>query len=86
MMSHIDCWSTLAAMAGLTPPQRGPWTGDDGKPSAYILGTARHSARRSWVYVDGESGMGARVDVAGDPDPGAEDWVSDHPRRRPATA
>ena len=75
MMSHIDCWSTLAAMTGLTPPPHGAWTGDDGKPiyfdsidnSAYILGQARHSARRSWIYIDGESFMGARADVAGDP-------------------
>jgi arylsulfatase len=75
MMSHIDCWSTLAAMTGLTPPPHGPWTGDDGKPiyfdsidnSAYILGQAPHSARRSWIYIDGENFMGARVDVAGDP-------------------
>jgi hypothetical protein len=76
MMSHIDCWSTLAAMVGLTPPPHGAWTGNDGKPiyfdsidnSAYVLGQAKHSARRSWVYIDGESFMGARVDVAGDPD------------------
>ena len=75
MMSHIDCWSTLAAMTGLTPPPHGPWTGDDGKPiyfdsidnSAYILGQAPHSARRSWIYIDGESFMGARADMAGDP-------------------
>jgi arylsulfatase len=44
MMSHIDCWSTLAKMVGLTPPPHGSWTGNDGKPiyfdstdnSAYI--------------------------------------------------
>jgi hypothetical protein len=36
--------------------------------SAYVLGQAKHAARRSWVYIDGESFMGARVDVAGDPD------------------
>jgi hypothetical protein len=35
--------------------------------SAYILGRAKHSARRSWVYIDGESFMGARVDIGGDP-------------------
>jgi arylsulfatase len=76
MMSHIDGWSTLAAMVGLTPPPHGAWTDNDGKPiyfdsvdnSAYILGQAKHSARRSWVYIDGENFMGARVDVAGDPD------------------
>ena len=47
----------------------------DGKPiyfdsidnSAYILGQAKHSARKSWNYIDGESFMGARVDVGGNP-------------------
>jgi arylsulfatase len=75
MMSHIDAWSTLAAMVGLTPPPHGAWTGNDGKPiyfdsidnSAYILGKARHSARKSWIYIDGESFLGARADVDGDP-------------------
>ncbi|MFS8112003.1 arylsulfatase [Rhizobium jaguaris] len=75
MMSHIDCWATLAKMAGLTPPPHGAWTDNDGKPiyfdsidnSDYILGNAKHSARRSWVYIDGENFMGARADVAGDP-------------------
>jgi arylsulfatase len=75
MMSHIDCWATLATMAGLTPPTKGPWQDNNGKPiyfdsidnSAYILGNAKHSARRSWIYIDGESFTGARVDVAGDP-------------------
>src|SRR5271170_2848992 len=54
MMSHIDCWSTLATMAGLTPPPHGAWVDNNGKPiyfdsidnSAYILGKAQHSARR----------------------------------------
>jgi arylsulfatase A-like enzyme len=76
MMSHIDCWSTLAGMVGLTPPPHGAWVGNDGKPiyfdsidnSAYILGKTKHSARRSWIYIDGENFMGARVDVANDPD------------------
>jgi arylsulfatase len=75
MMSHIDCWATLAKMVGLTPPPHGAWTDNNGKPiyfdsidnSAYILGQAKHSARRSWVYIDGESFMGARVDIGGDP-------------------
>src|SRR4029079_10903677 len=30
MMSHIDCWSTLAAMAGITPPPH-DWTDNNGK-------------------------------------------------------
>lgn len=71
MMSHIDCWSTLAAMAGLTPPSHGEWKDNNGKPiyfdsidnSAYILGKSPHSARASWVYVDGETFQGVRADI-----------------------
>lgn len=71
MMSHIDCWSTLAAMAGLTPPPHGAWKDNNGKPiyfdsidnSAYILGKQPHSARTSWVYIDGETFQGVRADV-----------------------
>ena len=74
MMSHIDCWATLAAMVGLTPPPH-DWVGNDSKPiyfdsidnSAYILGQASHSARNSWIYIDGEVFQGARADIAGDP-------------------
>ncbi|MGC1293836.1 MAG: arylsulfatase [Alloacidobacterium sp.] len=81
MMSHIDCWSTLAAMAGITPPPVGEMKDNNGKPiyfdsidnSAYILGKAPHSARKSWVYIDGEVFQGARVDVGGDPQ---EPWVN----------
>ena len=55
MMSHIDCWSTLAAMAGITPPPTGEMKDNKGKPiyfdsidnSAYILGKSPHSARKS---------------------------------------
>ena len=75
MMSHIDAWSTLAGMAGLTPPPQGAWVGNDGKPiyfdsidnSAYILGKSHHSARKSWIYIDGEEYQGARADVAAIP-------------------
>jgi arylsulfatase A-like enzyme len=71
MMSHIDCWSTLAAMTGLTPPPHGEWKDNNGKPiyfdsidnSAYILGKNPHSARMSWVYVDGEVFQGVRADI-----------------------
>jgi len=81
MMSHIDCWSTLAAMAGITPPPHGEWKDNNGKPiyfdsidnSAYILGKAQHSARRSWVFIDGENFNAIRADIAGDPQ---EPWVS----------
>ena len=79
MMSHIDAWATLAAMVGLTPPPH-DWVGNDGKPiyfdsidnSAYILGKSPHSARTSWVYIDGEIFQGARADIGGDP---KEPWV-----------
>ena len=76
MMSHIDLWATLATMVGLTPPPHGAWTDNDGKPiyfdsidnSAYITGKARHSARTSWIYIDGESFAGARADIGDDPE------------------
>ena len=79
MMSHIDAWATLAGMVGITPPPH-EWVGNDGKPiyfdsidnSAYILGKAQHSARNSWIYVDGETFNGARADIGGDPN---EPWV-----------
>jgi arylsulfatase len=76
MMSHIDCWATLAAMVGITPPPHGAWVGNDGKPiyfdsidtSAYILGQAKHSARKSWVYINGENFGAVRADIGDDPD------------------
>ena len=75
MMSHIDCWATLASMVGVKPPPHGEWKDNNGKPiyfdsidnSAYILGKAKHSARDSWIYIDGENFMGARADIGGDP-------------------
>jgi arylsulfatase A-like enzyme len=81
MMSHIDCWSTLAAMVGLTPPPHGEWKDNDGKPiyfdsidnSEYILGKAPHSARKSWVFINGEYLHAIRADMAGDP---KEPWVN----------
>lgn len=80
MMSHIDCWATLATMVGLTPPPH-EWVDNNGKPiyfdsidnSDYILGKAQHSARRSWVYINGENLNAIRVDIAGDPN---EPWVN----------
>jgi arylsulfatase len=73
MMSHIDCWSTLAAMAGITPPPHGEMADNNGKPiyfdsidnSAYILGKSQHSARRSWIYVNGEYLNAIRTDIGG---------------------
>jgi arylsulfatase len=81
MMSHIDCWSTLAALAGITPPPTGEMKDNNGKPiyfdsvdnSAYILGKAQHSARRSWVFINGENLHAIRADIAGDPQ---EPWVN----------
>ncbi|MBV9290241.1 MAG: arylsulfatase [Hyphomicrobiales bacterium] len=81
MMSHIDAWPTLATMAGVKPPPHGEWVGNDGKPiwfdgidnSDYVLGKAPHSARKSWVYIDGETFQGARSDIGGDPQ---EPWVN----------
>ncbi|MBV8111707.1 MAG: hypothetical protein JO012_18270, partial [Hyphomicrobiales bacterium] len=81
MMSHIDAWPTLAVMAGLKPPPHGEWQGNDGKPiyfdgidnSDYILGKAPHSARKSWVYIDGEIFQGVRADIGGDPQ---EPWLN----------
>ena len=81
MMSHIDCWSTLAAMAGITPPPTGEMKDNNGKSiyfdsidnSAYILGKAQHSARRSWIYINGEYLNAIRTDIAGDPN---EPWVN----------
>ncbi len=74
MMSNMDAWATLATMAGLTPPPH-DWVGNDGKGiyfdsidnSAYILGKAQHSARTSWVYIDGENFYGVRADIDGGP-------------------
>ncbi|MFO1415048.1 MAG: arylsulfatase [Burkholderiales bacterium] len=75
MMSHIDLWSTLATMSGLKAPPVGEMLDNAGKPiyfdsidnSAWILGKAKHSARNMWVYIDGESFMGVRVDMGDDP-------------------
>jgi arylsulfatase len=76
MMSHMDVWPTTATMVGLTPPPQGAWKDNDNKPiyfdgidnTAYVMGKAKHSARTSWIYVDGENFYGARADTAGDPE------------------
>jgi arylsulfatase A-like enzyme len=81
MMSHIDCWSTLASMVGIKPPPTGEMKDNNGKPiyfdsidnSAYILGKADHSARRSWIYINGETLGAVRVDMAGDE---KEPWIN----------
>ena len=81
MMSHIDCWSTLAGMAGIPVPPTGEMKDNNGKPiyfdsidnSAYILGKSPHSARKTWIYIDGENFQGARADIGGDPN---EPWVN----------
>ena len=71
MMSHMDVWPTTATMAGLTPPPHGAWKDNDGKPiyfdgidnTDYVMGKAKHSARTSWIYVNGENFYGARADT-----------------------
>ena len=76
MMSHMDVWPTTAAMVGLTPPPQGEMKDNNGKPiyfdgidnSAYITGKTLHSARASWIYVDGETFQGARADIGDDPE------------------
>jgi arylsulfatase len=76
MMSHMDVWPTTATMAGLTPPPQGEWKDNSGKPiyfdgvdnSAYVMGKTQHSARDSWVYIDGEDFQGVRADIGGDPE------------------
>ena len=62
MMSHMDVWPTTAAMVGLKSPTKGETLDNNGKPiyfdgidnSAYVTGKAMHSARDSWIYIDGE--------------------------------
>ena len=74
MMSHIDCWATLAAMIGVSAPPH-DWVDNNGKGiyfdsidnSAYVLGKAQHSARNYWIYIDGETFEGVRADIGGDP-------------------
>jgi len=74
IMSHIDVWATTAAMSGLPVPPH-DWVDNAGKGiyfdsidnSAYVEGKSRHSARDSWVYMDGESFSGIRADIGGDP-------------------
>jgi hypothetical protein len=80
MMSHMDVWPTTAAMVGLTPPPTGEWKDNNGKPiyfdgidnSAYVTGKAAHSARDTWVYIDGETLGAVRKDIGGDPQ---EPWL-----------
>jgi arylsulfatase A-like enzyme len=75
MMSHMDVWPTTAAMAGIKPPPA-DWVDNNGKGiyfdgidnSAYVTGKAQHSARNSWIYIDGEAFGGVRVDIGGDPE------------------
>jgi arylsulfatase len=76
MMSHMDVWPTTAAMVGLTSPTKGETMDNNGKPiyfdgidnSAYVTGKAKHSARDSWIYIDGETFQGMRADIDNEPD------------------
>ena len=62
-------------MVGLKAPPKGEMKDNDGKPiyfdsidnSAYIMGKSPHSARESWMYMDGESFGAVRADIGGDP-------------------
>ena len=36
--------------------------------SAYVTGKAQHSARNSWIYIDGENFQGVRADVGWRPE------------------
>jgi hypothetical protein len=36
--------------------------------SAYVTGKAMHSARDSWIYIDGENFQGMRQDIGDDPE------------------
>jgi arylsulfatase len=75
MLSHIDCWATLAKMAGLTPPATGPWIDNNGQPIYFDrLTTARISSGRKALCTQvvglhrRRKFHGARVDIAGDPE------------------
>ena len=76
MMSHLDVWPTTATMVGLKAPPNGEYMDNSGKPiwfdgidnTAYVTGKDMHSARGTWIYIDGENFQGMRTDVGGDPD------------------
>ena len=61
-------------MVGIKPPPA-DWVDNNGKGiyfdgidnSAYVTGKDPHSARDSWIYVDGENFSGVRADIGGDP-------------------
>ena len=75
MMSHIDCWATLATMVGLTPPPHGEWKDNNGKPiyfdsidnSAYILGQGGALGAEILGLHRWRELLGARADIGGDP-------------------
>ena len=69
-------------MAGIAPPahrrdegrqRQSPIYFDSIDNSAYILGKSPHSARKSWIYVNGESLNAIRVDLGGD---SQEPWLN----------
>jgi len=75
MMSHMDIWPTTAAMVGIKPPPA-DWADNNGKGiyfdgidnSAYVTGKAKHSARNSFIYIDGEALGAVRADIGDDPE------------------
>ena len=81
MMSHIDAvgdagrrWSASRRRrtTGSATTARAIYF-DSIDNSAYVLGKAPHSARTSWVYIDGETFQGVRADISGDP---KEPWLN----------
>ena len=75
MMSHIDCWATLASMVGLTPPPHGEWKDNNGKPiyfdsidnSAYILGQGEALGAEFVDLYRRREFHGCTLDIGGDP-------------------
>lgn len=63
MMSHIECGSTPAAMAGI----------DSIDNSAYVPGKSPDSERRSWLCNDAGAFHGVGADIARDP---KEPWIA----------
>ena len=75
MMSHIDCWATLGrdgrphaaatSIGSATTARRSTSTASTTAPTSWER--RQHSARNSWIYIDGETFMGVRADIGGDP-------------------
>ena len=77
MMSHIDCWATLATMVGLTPPPHGEMDGQ--RRQADLLRQHRQQrlhhgqvaalgARTRGSISTVRTSCGVRADIGGDPE------------------